>query len=41
MATETNDSQAFRYDRAKLIEMLDAATMAEKAQTPVMALDDE
>ena len=27
---QTNESQAFRYDRAKLIEMLDAAIAEEK-----------
>jgi NAD(P)-dependent dehydrogenase (short-subunit alcohol dehydrogenase family) len=30
---QTNESQAFRYDRAKLIEMLDAAIAEEKAKT--------
>jgi NAD(P)-dependent dehydrogenase (short-subunit alcohol dehydrogenase family) len=30
---QTNESQAFRYDRAKLIEMLDAAIAEEKTKT--------
>ena len=38
---QTNDSQAFRYDRATLIQMLDDAIVTEKARTPLMALDDE
>jgi NAD(P)-dependent dehydrogenase (short-subunit alcohol dehydrogenase family) len=32
---QTNESQAFRYDRAKLIEMLDAAIAEEKAKSAV------
>ena len=32
---QTNESQAFRYDRAKLIEMLDAAIAEEKTKSAV------
>ena len=31
---QTNESQAFRYDRTRLIEMLDAAVAEEKAKSP-------
>lgn len=33
---QTNESQAFRYDRAKLIDMLDAAVAEERAKTPAI-----